>query len=317
MDLNSEKEEKYFYILPSAYKLSMDKSSSHALFGIITVLFLLCIPLTTSMDQSVPTASSTGIEKGSIDKALASKDDSVFLNFNFQLMDDRYFLWALPQAPSSSTGYPVLFLFHGAAQYPFAWFIGLNSWSKAQTSFTNIALNNGFLVIAPSSQRPIQPGPRAWDIFTKDISESEDLQFVSRMLDWLKSINTPIDWDRIYCTGFSSGAFMTSHIAQYFGDRFAGVIVHSGANAESITLSDRGPVFDCTSPYEFPKNHSSTLIVHGGSDGFVPSECGIHYYDELLRCGFDATLLFDSDGGHIWLSEYNEEIISWLKRDIT
>jgi poly(3-hydroxybutyrate) depolymerase len=237
---------------------------------------------------------------------------TMLFDFNVETIGDRYFLWKMPPNTTPENGYPVLFLAHGAAQHPFSWFIGLNAWGKEQTSFALAALERGFLIIAPASQRPIQYGPRAWDAFTNNLTDSKDLQFFHDMLIWIETINTPINWDAVYCAGFSSGAFMASRIAHASGDRFAGIIVHSGANAEAMTLTERGPVFDCNSSYEFPVNHPPTLIVHGGSDQFVPSECGLHYYDELVRNGFDATLLFDPTGGHIWLSDFNEGILDWI-----
>lgn len=242
--------------------------------------------------------------------------NSLVLAFHFQRIENRYFLWQIPTTPTPEYGYPVLFLFHGAAQYPFSWFIELNAWGKEQTTFTQLALEKGFFIIAPASQRPINPGPRAWDAFTKNLTESSDLQFLDEMLCWLGTINIPINWNAIFCAGFSSGAFMVSRIANVFGERFAGVIVHSGAHADAISLTNRGPVFNCTAPYEFPGTHSPTLIIHGGSDKFVPAECGLHYYDELKRNGFDVTLLFDAMGGHIWLSNFNDEILNWTTQHI-
>ncbi len=201
---------------------------------------------------------------------------------------------------------------HGAAQYPSSWFIGLYAWGQEQTTFTKAALEKGFFIVAPASQRPVMPGPRAWDVFTKNLTDAEDLQFFIDILSWLETIKTPINRNAVYCAGFSSGAFMASRIALAYGNRIAGIIVHSGANADAITLTDRGPVFNYTVPYEFPEHHSPTLLIHGGADHFVPSECGLHYYDELVRNGFDATLFLDPTGGHIWLSKFNEDILNWL-----
>ncbi|MDG6229218.1 MAG: hypothetical protein QCH96_04580 [Candidatus Thermoplasmatota archaeon] len=236
--------------------------------------------------------------------------------FGHQRLDNRYFLWGLPSTSPPENGYPVLFLFHGAAQHPFSWFIRLNPWSRTQSSFTRLAIANGFFVIVPSSQRPIQPGPRAWDVFTKNITDSSDLQFFMNMLQWLETIDITINLEEIYCAGFSSGAFMTSLIAHVFSKRVSGVVIHSGANPDSIILTDRGPVFNCTKPLQFPLNHPPALIVHGGEDTIVPTACGIHYYEELIRYGLNATLLLDPNGNHIWLSDFNQDIIDWMiKRD--
>ena len=236
--------------------------------------------------------------------------------FGYKRVDERYFLWMLPSTSPPEKGYPVLFLFHGAAQHPFSWFAGLNTWSRAQSSFTRLALKNGFFVIVPSSQRPIQPGPRAWDVFTRNLSESSDLQFFVNMLQWLETIDITVNWEEIFCAGFSSGAFMTSLIAHVFSEKVTGVVIHSGTDPDSIILTDRGPVFNCTEPLQFPPDHPPALIVHGGKDTIVPTACGIHYYEELIRCGLNATLLVDPTGNHIWLSEFNEDIVDWMiKKD--
>jgi len=249
-----------------------------------------------------------------------SNEPSVALNillslrndFGYQRLDNRYFLWKLPSTPPPEKGYPVLFLFHGAAQHPFSWFTEFNPWSKAQSSFTRLALSNGFFVIVPSSQRPIQPGPRAWNVFNTNLSESSDIQFFMNMLQWLETIDITVNSEEIFCAGFSSGAFMTSLIAHVFGARVTGVVIHSGTDPDSIILTDRGPVFNCTEPLQFPPDHPPTLIVHGGQDTIVPTSCGIHYYEELIRYGLNATLLLDPTGNHIWLSDFNQDILDWM-----
>lgn len=285
--------------------------------GIVTVLLIapfnpLFFPIVKTIedhDLETSTFSLDGMKEP--ERAL-----NVFFNlgkdFGIQRLDERYFFWILPSTPPPEKGYPIIFLFHGAAQHPFSWLTGVNPWNRAQSSFTRLALSNGFFVIIPSSQRPIQPGPRAWNVFTKNISESSDLKFFINMLQWLETIDITVNWEKIFCAGFSSGAFMTSLIAYVFSERVTGVVIHSGTDPDSIILTDRGPVFNCTEPLLFPPNHPPALIVHGGEDTIVPTACGIHYYEELIRCGFNATILLDPTGNHIWLSKFNEDILDWM-----
>ncbi len=105
---------------------------------------------------------------------------------------------------------------------------------------------------------------------------------------------------------------MASRLAHFFGPLFTAVAIHSGANADSITLGDRGPEFDCISPQNFSPSHPPCLIIHGGKDHLVPPECGIHFYEELQREGIDSQLLFSMWGRHIWLSWYSEDIFEWF-----
>ena len=105
---------------------------------------------------------------------------------------------------------------------------------------------------------------------------------------------------------------MTSRIGHVLGIRFQALIVHSGTNADMIRITNHGPVFDCTSPQNISALHPPTLIIHGIKDQLVPVECGVHFHEELLRNGVISKLLLDLDGGHIWLSTFNDDILNWI-----
>jgi len=229
-------------------------------------------------------------------------------------IQNRRFLWQYPNSPPPSTGYPVLFVLHGASQDAEAWFDypqGL-LWQGRQTRFVEEALLQGFCVIAPDSLYPVTPGPKAWDVFATTLDESLDLPFFTDLLLWIHTAPVNVDCSRIYCIGFSSGGFMTSRLAHFFGQSFTAVAIHSGANADSITLGDRGPEFDCSSPQNFSPDHPPCLIIHGGKDHLVPPECGVYLYEELQRGGIESQLLFSSWGRHIWLSWFNDAIFDWF-----
>jgi poly(3-hydroxybutyrate) depolymerase len=232
--------------------------------------------------------------------------------FRIEILNGRRFLWCPPSSHPFENGSPVLFLLHGASQFDVSWFFGLSPWSKAQSQFTEQAHEQGFFIIAPNSGRPIQPGPRAWDAFTPSINESEDLQFILHIIDWINHTQVSVDSSCLFCVGFSSGAFMASRIGHALGTRFQALIVHSGTNADMIEITNRGPVFDCTSPQNISALHPPTLIIHGNKDQLVPVECGIHFHEELLRNGVISKLLLDPDGGHIWLSTFNDDILNWI-----
>lgn len=241
------------------------------------------------------------------------KENLCFFNFHIEIINKRLLFWQEPNSEPPGDGYPVVFLFHGAVQSGFAWFIGLTFWSKNQKEFTNLLLDNGFLVIAPDSKRPVFPGPKAWDAFRRNMSENSDLIFVKNIINWLDTLPFKVNKNKIFCAGFSSGAFMCSRIGHAFGSNIAGLVVHSGANANAINLTGTGPFFDCTSPQSFSSDYPPTLVVHGGKDWIVPTDCGIHFYDELVRNGIDADLLIDENQGHIWIKEFNDDIVDWIK----
>ena len=232
----------------------------------------------------------------------------------FFILNQRLILYQKPFSPPPDSGYPVLFLLHGASQYPFSWFFSLNSWSIRQSCFSEKAIEAGFFIIAPSSGRPITPGPHAWSSFIDDVNESKDLQLFNSLFNWLENdLSIFIDLDHVFCAGFSSGGFMASRLAKEFPDRFSGVLIHSGTDADSITFTKRGPEFDCNSSLNYSKNHPPTLVVHGEKDRLVPYECGLHLFEELQRHNITSSLLTDVEKGHVWLSMHSENMLQWFE----
>lgn len=266
---------------------------------IIGVFFNLCL-------ISIVSANSLSVDK----EEILSK---TFDSFKIKFLANRFFLYQKPASSSPENGYPVIFVFHGAIQHAFSWFLPINPWNKQQNMFVKDALEKGFFVIAPESQRPFIIGPRAWDSFRKDISDNKDLRFIQNIIDYLNSSNLPVDMNNIFAAGFSSGGFMCSRIGYSLGSQFNALSVHSGVNAESIKITIFGPVFDCETNLDLPETHPPTIIVHGEKDPIVPVECTIHFYNELVRLGIDADILIDPDGEHIWLSQFNNQILGWFE----
>lgn len=277
------------------------------LIGMFCIL-LSCSPLVIIKEPPGIPVSHTSNDKSSSEYQVIDQGPSE------EWIENRRFLWQHPPSPPPSNGYPVLLVLHGASQDAEAWFKYPHGmlWQGRQTRFVNEALLQGFCVIAPDSLYPITPGPKAWDVFATTLEESLDLPFFANLFQWITTAPITLDCNRMYCIGFSSGGFMTSRLAHYFGPLFTAVAVHSGANADVITLGDWGPEFDCSSPQNFSPNHPPCLIIHGGKDHLVPPECGVHFYEELQRGEIDSHLLFCSWGRHIWLSWYNDAIFDWF-----
>ena len=231
--------------------------------------------------------------------------------FHIKVLNNRIIFWKQPDIPIPENGYPVLFLFHGAVQHAFAWFIGLNQWSKYQTIFTTEALEEGFFIITAESLKPVRPGPRAWDIFNNG-TNSKDYVLIENIIEWLENCDLPVDNHSLYCAGFSSGAFMCSYIGHHFGNRFKAIAVHSGANSESISLTSFGPSFNLNTSYNFSSSFPPTIIIHGENDGFVPVQCAKNFYADLQRNTIPSKLLINQDQGHIWISQYDSEILDWF-----
>ena len=233
------------------------------------------------------------------------------IGFKREKIDDRVFFYKSPESEMPENGYPVLFLFHGAVQHGISWFIGFNQWSYRQTQFTRKSLNNGFFIIAPSSLKPVRPGPRAWDIFSND---SKDIVFMENLFEWIQSRDEILDTENIFCAGFSSGAFMCSRVGHVFGSKIKAIAVHSGANADSIYLTDGPPEFDLDKNYSFSKEFPPTILIHGENDNFVPVEAAKLFYSDLQRCGIISEKYIDSEYGHIWFPDYEDFIFDFFDK---
>jgi len=263
-----------------------------------------------------------------ITPSIAASNELFKLNCNFkkmsldpteEIINGRRFLWISPELPAPEGGYPVLFVLHGATQYAETWFKdgkggikGSFIWGKRQTNFVEDALSKGFFIIAPDSIRPLKVGPKAWDSPTSDFNQSKDLPFIKDILDWLTNSSLSINSSRLFCIGFSSGAFMTSRIGQYFYKEFKAIAVHSGGNADIFNIEGLHHEFDISSDINISENHPPTLIIHGNKDRIVPVKAAKHYYSDLQDAGVKSILLLNSVGVHIWQSTFNEDILDWF-----
>lgn len=260
--------------------------------------------------------------------SIAASNDLFKLNNNFkkisldpteEIINERRFLWISPDSPAPEGGYPVLFVLHGATQYAETWFKngkggiqGSYIWGKRQTNFVEDALKKGFFVIAPDSIRPLKIGPKAWDSITSDFNQSKDLPFIKDILDWLTNSSLSINSSRLFCIGFSSGAFMTSRIGQYFEKEFKAIAVHSGGNADRLIIKGLHHYFDFNSDINISKNHPPTLIIHGNKDHIIPVIVAKQFYSDLQDAGIKSILLLNSIGLHIWQTNFNEDILDWF-----
>jgi poly(3-hydroxybutyrate) depolymerase len=238
---------------------------------------------------------------------------------NEEEINGRRFLWQSPNSTPSEEGYPVIYVLHGATQYAETWFWngkgGLKGsliWGKRQSKFVETALEQGFFIIAPDSIRPYNLGPKAWDSSTKSFNESKDLPFIQDILDWMKDPPVPINSSKLFCIGFSSGAFMTSRIAHYFGEKFKAIAVNSGGNANNFSFDNLHHNFDFSSKQNISENHPPTLIIHGSKDNLVPVEAGIRYYEDLVNAGIKSHIILNSNGFHIWQSIFDKQILDWF-----
>ena len=115
----------------------------------------------------------------------------------------------------------------------------------------------------------------------------------------------PLNPDRKYATGISSGGYNTSRMAVTWPNEFKALVVHSGSYATCA-----GPV--CLVPYDVASDHPPTKFIHGFLDPIVPWWTMNIYYDTLLYNGIATEQVTLPFGGHEWFKESPQEVLKWF-----
>lgn len=124
---------------------------------------------------------------------------------------ERWYLRRLPPAHDGSSPVPVVLDFHGYSE-------GAEV-HVAMSDLGTFGDAEGFVTITPHGQGPV---PR-WDV---DL-DGDDLAFVGDLLDEVEA-TLCVDTNRVYATGLSNGAFLTSAIACRYAARVAAVAPVAG-----------------------------------------------------------------------------------------
>ena len=149
----------------------------------------------------------------------------------------------LPTAYDGSAPLPLVMALHGYTQTP-----GLLA---TQTDLPARGDRYRFITVTPDITRPVA----RWDTAL----DSADVQWISALLDEVENTNC-IDTNRVYVTGMSNGAMMTSTLACVLADRFAAAAPVAGV---------RDPK-GCA-----PARPISLLAFHGTEDPYVAYTGGL------------------------------------------
>jgi polyhydroxybutyrate depolymerase len=158
--------------------------------------------------------------------------------------------------------YPLVIMLHGAGAD--------GAGAERQTGWDRKADHEGFLAVFPDALPPV-PGqrpsftsnPRFWDDGARSTLQHapvDDVGFLSAMIDDLER-RFPIDPERIYMTGFSSGAGMTFHaaVSSLLSKRLAAVAPVAGHFWDGTVTPERAV---------------SALLIFGTADPLNPIEGG-------------------------------------------
>jgi poly(3-hydroxybutyrate) depolymerase len=242
---------------------------------------------------------------------------------NTVTVEGRVFYYAVPPAMKHSGGYPVIFCFHGGDGSGTLW---LNFTGIGLSGFGNMALANGYFVVAPESGISDDPSGSYSDVKKRwDVSlASGDIPYIMNILEWLASSGYPVNMNRIFGVGISSGGAMVSRLCQSTPGTFRRVALVATIN----------PNYGYIPATQVVNNdHPSALFVQGDADPLTPYARALDYYGNVG--GFGTNGLSDSHGlasgvndnsvsfiryfitvpggGHIWFRDHNIDIIDWFE----
>ena len=156
---------------------------------------------------------------------------------------DRWYLRFVPTAHDGETPVPVVLDLHGYSEGALV--------HVGQTGLGEYGEEQGFVTVMPNGAGPV---PR-W----LSTPGSEDVTFLSQVLDEVET-SLCVDRNRIYVTGLSNGAFMTSVLMCELSDRVAAAAPVAGIQ----------PVEGCE-----PTRAVPVVTFHGTDDPFVSFDGGI------------------------------------------
>ncbi|WP_116368789.1 plasmid partitioning protein [Parahaliea mediterranea] len=214
--------------------------------------------------------------------------------------------YELPLGTPPPGGWPVALLYQGSI-FPVAFtrdgnapFGGLY---EAKTIKT--LLDAGYAVLAPRAPLELawltnSAGPATVYNITTDYT------FLSNVFAHIASGGFgPLNPNRKYATGISSGGYNTSRMAVSFPGEFRALVVHSGSYATCL-----GPA--CVVPLSLPTDHPPTYFIHGFADLIVPWWSMDNYYDRLLWHGIETGRHTDLTAGHEWLPQSAQLVLNWF-----
>lgn len=218
--------------------------------------------------------------------------------------------YELPLGQPPAEGWPVAIVYQGSlfpvefsrtTSAPFGGFYELKTIKKL--------LDNGYAVLAPRAPAELAWLTNAASVVSDNLYHTTtDYTFLTNVLQAVKDGDFgPLNPDRQYATGISSGGYNTSRMAVSFPGEFKALVIHSGSYAECL-----GPV--CVVPLQLPEDHPPTYFIHGLVDTIVPWSTMDSYYDRLRWEGITSDRHTNTLGGHEWFPESANLVLNWFER---
>ncbi len=223
------------------------------------------------------------------------------------IVGQRRVIYQTPVGTPPAAGWPVVLIYQGSffALEDFDYDDRLPFGGYYEGKLVQALLDNGYAVVAPAAPADLAwqtnlPGLRnAWELGT-------DYDFLGNVFDAIAAGQFgPLDAQRRYATGISSGGYNTSRMAVSFPGEFRALAIQSGSYATC-----GGPA--CSVPSILPADHPPTLFLHGFIDAVVPWWTMNLYYTRLQDQGIESSLYTESLGRHAWFASSPQRILAWF-----
>ena len=220
----------------------------------------------------------------------------------------REIKYELPLGIPPAEGWPVAIIYQGTlfpvefSNKSYAPFGGIN-----ETKTIKKLLDNGYAVLAPRAALEFAWLTNAAGVISDNLYHTtSDFTFLTNVFQGIEDgLFGPLNPNRKYATGLSSGGYNTSRMAVSFPGEFKALVIHSASYAECSGAL-------CLVPLLLPEDHPPTFFIHGFYDPIVPWYTMDSYYDRLLWKGISTGRHTNFFAGHKWLPESAGLVLDWF-----
>lgn len=223
----------------------------------------------------------------------------------------RTVYWQIPNGTPPAAGWPVAVMFQGSlfsSERNFDATKGQPFGAYYQALTLKKLLDAGYAIVAPEAH---MSGQTFWDTNVPPWSTSwagapDDRLMILLFAAMAEGQLGPLDTNRLFATGISSGGYMTSRMAVSYPGRFRALAIQSASYA---TCS--GPL--CSVPAQLPADHPPTLFLHGAADLTVPITTMREYRDRLQTQGREVSTIENPSAGHEWIAEAPDAVLAFFR----
>ena len=221
----------------------------------------------------------------------------------------RKVIYQIPAGKAPAGGWPVALLYHGSlvTVYNLSYHSDMPFGGYYQGKLVRALLDNGYAVIAPNALTAKDAWQTNAPEYASNYQQSNDYLFFNNLFSAIASGKFgPLNKQRQYAGGISSGGYNVSRMAISFPGKFKALAIQSASYASCVGAN-------CTVP-ALPADHPPTLFVHGQADWVVPWTSMQPYHDRLLYQGLKTAMYTEPGGGHSWFSSSPGQILNWFNQ---